>query len=431
MTSSMGEDKSEMNEDELFYLMKWHNFQKNVSIQFERLREEEDLVDITFACEGRQIRAHKLVLFACSPYFKQLLKSNPCKHPVFFMNDVKFEILKAILEYMYLGEVHVSNDNLKEFMRVAESLKIRGLSKDKDRLLSSSLASHIEQHMDFDADISEEPQMGQNPLGRKHKMMEEVTPAEEQQRPKCAKTEKCMNEGMVPKVEMVELFHESHHAPTYCNIQTLLIGTPAQSGDKTLTTIAVPPTNTNPMSHPPNQAPPNPSDVMTQTDHKAQMPTEGPWMDKPGAVEQNPSGNVPTDKCRVKGTKANCLSPHPCPVCSRLYSNVSNLRQHMRLIHNPTAVVCNMCQKTFNSQLYLKRHISSVHGYAASGQAGGGGNVTQEREDSKPPATNPQQHAQPNTTTWNIYETMENPSSIITQPFPLSKGDIEFVNRII
>lgn len=67
------------NENELFYL-KWHNFQKNVSKQFERLREDDDLVDITFACEGKQIRAHKLVLFACSPYFKHILKVSKAEY---------------------------------------------------------------------------------------------------------------------------------------------------------------------------------------------------------------------------------------------------------------------------------------------------------------------------------------------------------------
>lgn len=66
-------EKSFVNNDELFYL-KWNNFQKNVSTQFEKLREDDDLVDITFACEGRMLTAHKLVLFACSPYFKELLK---------------------------------------------------------------------------------------------------------------------------------------------------------------------------------------------------------------------------------------------------------------------------------------------------------------------------------------------------------------------
>lgn len=66
--------------------------------------------------------------------------------------------------------------------------------------------------------------------------------------------------------------------------------------------------------------------------------------------------------------KANCLTPRSCPMCARVYSNVSNLRQHMRLIHNPQAVVCPICQKHFNSDLYLKRHFASIH--QSSGQGG-------------------------------------------------------------
>lgn len=94
------------------------------------MRDEEDLVDITFACEGRKIGAHKLVLFSCSPYFKDLLSKNKSSHPVFFFHDISYDILKAILEYMYMGEVHITNENLKDFIRVAEALQIRGLSKD-------------------------------------------------------------------------------------------------------------------------------------------------------------------------------------------------------------------------------------------------------------------------------------------------------------
>lgn len=94
------------------------------------MRDEEDLIDITFACEGKKIGAHKLVLFSCSPYFKDLLASNKSSHPIFFFHDISYDILKAILEYMYLGEVHITNENLKDFIRVAEALQIRGLSKD-------------------------------------------------------------------------------------------------------------------------------------------------------------------------------------------------------------------------------------------------------------------------------------------------------------
>lgn len=75
MDKDVSEGGGGSSNDELFYL-KWQNFQKNVSKQFERLRRDDDLVDITFACDGKEIRAHKLVLFACSPYFKQLLKVN-------------------------------------------------------------------------------------------------------------------------------------------------------------------------------------------------------------------------------------------------------------------------------------------------------------------------------------------------------------------
>lgn len=109
------------------------------------MKDEEDLIDITFACEGKKIGAHKLVLFSCSPYFKDLLKENKSSHPIFFFHDISYEILKAILEYMYLGEVHITNDNLKDFIRVAEALQIRGLSKDTTTTVSqfSSINSFI------------------------------------------------------------------------------------------------------------------------------------------------------------------------------------------------------------------------------------------------------------------------------------------------
>lgn len=31
-------------------------------------------MDVTLACEGQQVSAHKVVLSACSPYFRSLLK---------------------------------------------------------------------------------------------------------------------------------------------------------------------------------------------------------------------------------------------------------------------------------------------------------------------------------------------------------------------
>lgn len=60
--------------DDQQFCLRWNNFQTNFTSQFKALRVEEDFVDVTLACEGKRIKAHKLVLSACSPYFKELFK---------------------------------------------------------------------------------------------------------------------------------------------------------------------------------------------------------------------------------------------------------------------------------------------------------------------------------------------------------------------
>lgn len=78
------------------------------------------------------------------------------------------------------------------------------------------------------------------------------------------------------------------------------------------------------------------------------------------ANASNSSDDADQQRCKSKNYKT--LEPCSCPLCARVYSNVSNLRQHMRLIHNPTSVCCPLCSKSFTSDLYLKRHYLSMHG---------------------------------------------------------------------
>lgn len=66
----------EMADDQQFCL-RWNNFQANITSQFETLRDDEDFTDVTIACEGQRLQAHKVVLSACSPFFKELFKVSP------------------------------------------------------------------------------------------------------------------------------------------------------------------------------------------------------------------------------------------------------------------------------------------------------------------------------------------------------------------
>ncbi|XP_043240004.1 protein bric-a-brac 1-like isoform X6 [Amphibalanus amphitrite] len=115
------------------FCLKWDGFQSSVTSLFDNLRQVEELVDITLCCEGHQVRAHRMMLSVCSPYFRDLLKNNPCQQMVFFLKDTTAADLNAVIEFIYKGSVNVSQSQLASFIKTAEMLQIRGLSGEEDK----------------------------------------------------------------------------------------------------------------------------------------------------------------------------------------------------------------------------------------------------------------------------------------------------------
>nr|CAD7456646.1 unnamed protein product [Timema tahoe] len=114
------------------FSLRWNNYLRHITNAFDSLRSDEDLVDVTLSCEGKRIRAHKMLLSACSTYFRDLFKENPCQHPVIIFRSVKFEDLSALIDFMYQGEVNVVQDQLASFLTTAELLAVQGLSDGRD-----------------------------------------------------------------------------------------------------------------------------------------------------------------------------------------------------------------------------------------------------------------------------------------------------------
>lgn len=110
------------------FCLRWNNYQTNLTNVFDQLLQSECFVDVTLACDGHSLKAHKMVLSACSPYFQTLFFENPCKHPIVIMKDIKWPELKSVVEFMYKGEINVCQDQIGPLLKVAESLKIRGLT---------------------------------------------------------------------------------------------------------------------------------------------------------------------------------------------------------------------------------------------------------------------------------------------------------------
>jgi len=50
--------------------LRWTSHQGTILSVFDALLSSESMVDVTLACDGHYIRAHKIILSACSPYFQ-------------------------------------------------------------------------------------------------------------------------------------------------------------------------------------------------------------------------------------------------------------------------------------------------------------------------------------------------------------------------
>lgn len=127
------------------FCLRWNNHQPNFISVFTNLLTNETLVDVTLAAEGKQLQAHKVVLSACSTYFQALFTSNPCQHPIVILKDIKYNDLKTMVDFMYYGEVNVSQDQLPAILKTAETLKVKGLAEMPEQLsLSKSISQSSE-----------------------------------------------------------------------------------------------------------------------------------------------------------------------------------------------------------------------------------------------------------------------------------------------
>ena len=120
------------------FCLRWNDFESNISVAFRELREEKDFFDVTLACDDSQIQAHKVIISACSP-FRNILRRNLHQHLLLYLKDVKYKDILAVLDFMYMGEVNVAQEELNSFLSVAEDLRVKGLTQSNSSSEKKSL----------------------------------------------------------------------------------------------------------------------------------------------------------------------------------------------------------------------------------------------------------------------------------------------------
>ncbi len=114
----------------------------------DRVEDEEEDVEDAFL---HRVQAHKVILASASPFFRRVLRTLTTPSATLFLRGVSSKCLKHILEFVYRyrhntnntgcikitflfysGEVNVEQNDLEEFLAVAQDLKIKGLTQPKE-----------------------------------------------------------------------------------------------------------------------------------------------------------------------------------------------------------------------------------------------------------------------------------------------------------
>jgi len=114
------------------YDLYWHTYSDHLKDMMQNLMQSNQSTDVTLVCEDKtRFKAHKFVLYACSPVFQSIINDMPQNDgSVIYLRGGLAPEMKSILQFMYLGQATFYHDRMNEFLNVAKSLEIKEISKD-------------------------------------------------------------------------------------------------------------------------------------------------------------------------------------------------------------------------------------------------------------------------------------------------------------
>ncbi|KYN09217.1 PREDICTED: protein abrupt-like isoform X1 [Trachymyrmex cornetzi] len=342
------------------YSLRWNDFQSSILSSVRQLRDVEDFVDVTLACDSCSFTAHKIVLSACSPYFRNLLKANPCPHPIVILKDVASSDMESLLRFMYHGEVHVGQEQLPAFLKTAQMLQVRGLAdvnSGATKIPSSSAGNN--------GSAPATPRNWQD-NGRGDLNESELSPPEKRARSYSPP----IGNHVEPKLDLQESLlgqalegGPTIHTTATNNVQAQSTGEDSNSMSENEEDVS----NHGSIL---NAVKTEPSDILNDSieHHRNSFPAallslQGMNMPGPSGMHQvanqdpNYVARRSLDMIRVRAT-----DPRPCPKCGKMYRSAHTLRTHLEDKHTVCpGYRCVLCGTVAKSRNSLHSHMSRQH----------------------------------------------------------------------
>ncbi|XP_057372061.1 zinc finger protein 236-like [Daphnia carinata] len=380
-TSNNRDEGGGSTEDDSVLRLRWNSHVESLQQLFESLLEQQLFVDVTLACEGGSLKAHKVMLSACSTYFKRVLHETGSKNPVIIMRDVSYTEMDFILQFIYRGEIHVPEARLPSLLKTARLLEIRGLSDKLDRPYEENKPSETEnrkrRNSNGPANGFHSPPHSPSVNGKTKKPTQTVTKEEELDNEEMDSDFDETDHSQTNNEQKNEIMDQRLTPPTPLDLSNGDIGASdeenevpsGQQSDKKKSASPVP-VHVKCEAPELNQSHQGADEDDEEEEDDAVNPDQYPFSMLADSDQSGAGGVVVQAVCpfcfkdckRTAELRAHIRAhtgekPFRCDICSAPFARSAHLKRHRRVHTGERPFECLRCQKTFSRQDKLKLHM--------------------------------------------------------------------------
>ena len=343
------------------HTLTWNRYSDHLREMVNEMMTSSQFADVTLVTDDKQlIRAHRNILGACSPVFKNILNlDSSIANPVIYLRGIQNSEMESIRQLIYQGKTSFNEERLSELLTVSKNLEIKELAtviNINDKTSVNEKTNENENKIsDKIEDISKNLKLTLSDIALTKPQAQAVSfvanksdynSLSEESIFKCLDCERIFNAEQALS-HHINIDHEGVKCDcNHCNYQAILQGNLTKHLQLKHKGV----------KYACNQCDKKFTQQITLTRHIHSI---------------HEGVKYPCDQCGKQYTEEGGLRKHikskhegfkyTCNQCGKQFSQQGNLTTHIQSQHEGVKYACDQCGKQFTEDGSLTRHIQSVH----------------------------------------------------------------------